>query len=513
MPIAAVCGCGTRLKVADTAAGKRVKCPRCGSAVAVPAVEFEYEVVDDEPTPKGKARQAFADDDEPRPTKKRSRASDDDEDGEDDRPRKRSKGGRRNAQPRSNLPLLLGVVGVLAVALAGVVVAVVVLTAGNQNPVASGGTPTRPEQPPPTSQPQPPPPPPTTQQRPQQPPDGGQPGGWSTFQGEGFHVEVPNGSQFKHTPQPSDIPFFGQREKIWMSHKAATPGQPVYAVSVVKLNPAQQDEYKKNPDLAWKKIVRVTRWLPLEKYQYQKDVVVSGADAREYTFPVDPALYGFVRVIVQPEAGWIFSCSLIASTPVTGSEPMVKPFLDSFTTDQTALPSFPSTTPTDPTPQLDSDGWKVVKGEGFSIKMPESDNLFPRTSIIATKSIARTGKVWATTDPKNPTKHKLMLGVEVWNMTQDFTLKMESKPAEAWDEVFMAMRLVVQSDPRGRPTMKEATLGGKKGREMVFLDEGVYESLRCVAHKGKIYVVILHRFRDDSDKPITKCFDSFKLDD
>lgn len=38
MPIAITCGCGVRLNAPDAAAGRRVKCPRCGNAVVVPPV-------------------------------------------------------------------------------------------------------------------------------------------------------------------------------------------------------------------------------------------------------------------------------------------------------------------------------------------------------------------------------------------------------------------------------------------------------------------------------------------
>src|SRR5690349_16609087 len=36
MPIAVVCSCGARVTVADTAAGKGRRCPKCGAAVEVP---------------------------------------------------------------------------------------------------------------------------------------------------------------------------------------------------------------------------------------------------------------------------------------------------------------------------------------------------------------------------------------------------------------------------------------------------------------------------------------------
>ena len=42
MPIAVTCGgCGKRLKVPDSAAGKRGKCPQCGATVPIPEAEIE----------------------------------------------------------------------------------------------------------------------------------------------------------------------------------------------------------------------------------------------------------------------------------------------------------------------------------------------------------------------------------------------------------------------------------------------------------------------------------------
>ena len=52
MPIPISCSCGARMSAPDTAAGKRVKCPKCGAALAVPAPAASFEVVDeDEATP------------------------------------------------------------------------------------------------------------------------------------------------------------------------------------------------------------------------------------------------------------------------------------------------------------------------------------------------------------------------------------------------------------------------------------------------------------------------------
>lgn len=93
MPIAVACTCGVKLKAPDAAAGKRVKCPKCGAGlvVPVPAPEPDFEFVDDEPAPppvaavakpvaKPKPQLIEDDEDEPRPAKKKARVIDDEED-------------------------------------------------------------------------------------------------------------------------------------------------------------------------------------------------------------------------------------------------------------------------------------------------------------------------------------------------------------------------------------------------------------------------------------------------
>jgi DNA-directed RNA polymerase subunit RPC12/RpoP len=132
MPISVVCEhCKAKLNAPDAAAGKPVKCPKCGERLVVPAAAPapEFEVVD-EPTPpkKAPAPQAPAvktdvvvdDDDEedekPRPAKKKPRAKaddDDDADEDDDRPRKKK--GKKKAAAGTPPAVLIGaiVAGVL----------------------------------------------------------------------------------------------------------------------------------------------------------------------------------------------------------------------------------------------------------------------------------------------------------------------------------------------------------------------------------------------------------------
>jgi hypothetical protein len=98
MSIAVVCShCSAKLNAPDSAAGKKVKCPKCQSVIAVPeALAPEFEVVEDEPQapkkPKAVVKAAVElDDDEPPRKKRRARDEDDDDQDDDDRPRKKKK--------------------------------------------------------------------------------------------------------------------------------------------------------------------------------------------------------------------------------------------------------------------------------------------------------------------------------------------------------------------------------------------------------------------------------------
>jgi hypothetical protein len=84
MSIPVVCsGCKARLNAPDTAAGKKVKCPKCQGAIVVPEPEAagDFEVVDDEPAPPAeKAR-----------PKAKAQAVADEGGEEDEKPRKKKK--------------------------------------------------------------------------------------------------------------------------------------------------------------------------------------------------------------------------------------------------------------------------------------------------------------------------------------------------------------------------------------------------------------------------------------
>jgi WD40 repeat protein len=93
MPIPVQCSkCSAKLSAPDAAAGKKLKCPKCGSPITVPAPAAPaFEVVDDPaPAPTKKAAQAEVES-APVPAKKAARAEVDEDERTDERPkRKRS---------------------------------------------------------------------------------------------------------------------------------------------------------------------------------------------------------------------------------------------------------------------------------------------------------------------------------------------------------------------------------------------------------------------------------------
>jgi hypothetical protein len=108
MPILITCAnCSTRMKAPDSAAGKKVKCPKCATLVIVPFSEDERAAGAEEriaserpaeaPAPR-RTRPDEIDEGPPRPRKSASRHEDEDED--QDRPRRRKKDDEED-RPRS----------------------------------------------------------------------------------------------------------------------------------------------------------------------------------------------------------------------------------------------------------------------------------------------------------------------------------------------------------------------------------------------------------------------------
>jgi Zn-finger nucleic acid-binding protein len=100
--------CDRELKVKDELAGRKIKCPKCGEAIAVSAK------LDDEMARSAKKSR-----------KPRSEEDDDDEAEEDDRPRKKKK---KKPQKNNNLMIIGAAVGGLVVVI--VVVLIIILSGG-----------------------------------------------------------------------------------------------------------------------------------------------------------------------------------------------------------------------------------------------------------------------------------------------------------------------------------------------------------------------------------------------
>lgn len=308
------------MKAPDTTAGKRVKCPKCGDPITVPAAVVEYEVVDEDPppTPARKApRLVDEDDDLPRPTKTKAKAKpeptevdeavDDDEE-EDEKPKKK-KGKRRMGKNREEekrkrtLTLILGLCGaVLVLGAAGAVIAFAV----NMKDPAKVTMPTKPAPPP-------------------------LPAGWSTFNGEGFSVAVPDAVQFKKVEQPPNMG--GPQGQLPPDAKTYTngarpqPGQQTtaYLVSVGTMPPAVKAEFDKSPQAGWEALKKSGG---AQQFQNEKTIQVGGAEGRQFTLNAG-FVGGVIRVVVKGDK--IYSWGVMAQAAPAEDSPEVKPFFDTFT--------------------------------------------------------------------------------------------------------------------------------------------------------------------------------------
>src|SRR5262245_24576049 len=132
MSISVACSkCAAKLNAPDTAAGKKVKCPKCQTVLTVPEpLAPEFEVVDEaepqpvkQPTAKPRAvvkAEAEADDEEGRPRKKPGKAAREaDEDENNDRPKKKKR--RKQGDDEGGVSMTRNIVmGVLLLILLGV---------------------------------------------------------------------------------------------------------------------------------------------------------------------------------------------------------------------------------------------------------------------------------------------------------------------------------------------------------------------------------------------------------
>ncbi len=340
MPIVVVCPCGAKLKAPDAAAGKRVKCPKCASALLVPAPEADYVEVEDDPlpapTPAKKKPMLVDDDDAPRPAKKptaaRSKpapvevneAVDDDEDDapkakrrrdededDDDTPKKRKGKKGKKEQAKSKLPLILGIGGGVFVLLTVVGIIVGVMMSGN------GGGPTK-----------------GTNTQPTTPPKPALPPGWSEFKGDGFSVAVPDAIQFKQQEQGPNRP--GQPPAGTKTYANGVQPQPqpngpplfAYVVSVGDVPAAAAAEFAKSPEAGWEAIKK--QGGGGAQLQNEKTIRVGSVEGRQYTLNAG-FVAGIVRVVVKGDK--VYSWVVMSQVAPAEDAPEVKSFFDTFKLD------------------------------------------------------------------------------------------------------------------------------------------------------------------------------------
>jgi hypothetical protein len=105
-------GCEEKVKVKDSAAGTKIRCPECGGTIKVPAAKNETSVAskpakkprpvddDEESPPVKKSRKPADDEGDEKPKKKSRKADPDDEEDTEEKPKK-----------KSNTGMILGIVG------------------------------------------------------------------------------------------------------------------------------------------------------------------------------------------------------------------------------------------------------------------------------------------------------------------------------------------------------------------------------------------------------------------
>jgi WD40 repeat protein len=226
--------CESTLRVPATAAGKRVKCPRCGKPVPVPVAEEEEKAVRTEPaaSPQAPAKKA-----PPRP------APAEDEEEQDERPRARKGTSRKRKPEKSKAPLIIAIVlGVVAIG-GGTVGAILLLRNRGEDSRSARLTPSAPT--PPTAFR---PPGPTSAPSPQDTSGGSWTGSplYSADLGPPIHIG-------DHTIQPpkvfqhSEAPAIGGVIHTW-SHPASKPERLIQIiVDLSKVNvPKKTDDMEKD---------------------------------------------------------------------------------------------------------------------------------------------------------------------------------------------------------------------------------------------------------------------------
>lgn len=335
MPITVACSCGAKLRAPDAAAGKRVKCPKCGTPVAVPAAEADFEVVDDDPppTPAKKKPTAAAkpvaaavkrkpepvevneavDDDEDDKPKKKSRRRDEDEE-EDEKPKK--KGGKRKVMGKNReeekkkrtIRLVLGIVGAVTVLGVAVGVILVVMSMINNDP-AKTGLPTQPTGPKKLTAPQ-------------------TPSGWTKFQGEGFTVALPPGVNFPEKaevpPPMADTGPLVQSAKQWSNKAQILTTKSAYEVTKIQMKPEFAAKFKQDPDAAWADMFKIGGQPANQQLTITPVTFASGLEGREISPPANAQITLLIRGVVRGEQ--LFLVSFVSTE--AGDTTTAKQFFD-----------------------------------------------------------------------------------------------------------------------------------------------------------------------------------------
>jgi hypothetical protein len=300
VPISVACtSCSAKLNAPDQAAGKRVKCPKCQSVIAVPAPVDDFEVLDDEPEPKKPVRKVVDEEDDDRPARKRSRRDDDDED-DDDRPRSRKKKGKKAAKS-SALPLLLIIAGTLAAAAVGWTVIAFVLN--NRKDEVRGTT------------------------GPAVPRGDTQPNAdWEVFDRPEFGIQLPRGGQPPERNTQGEGRFKAQFPDAQVWTKTGPTGT-AYVIAVCPLTGPVKDAFTQNRDQAVRLFgENMLAGIPPNNVESNTEVQVGGASGRQAVIRVGPGknvmriFFGTDRLILLNVTGPIQSAE----------DPQAKPFFDSF---------------------------------------------------------------------------------------------------------------------------------------------------------------------------------------
>jgi len=109
MPVVECPDCGKSLKVSDSMAGKRVRCPGCKNPFVLPGVPIdELELIEEEEEPEERVTSKRGREAERRPPSRHSREEEDEE--EEDRPRaRRPRDDDRDSVSFSSAPLVCGI--------------------------------------------------------------------------------------------------------------------------------------------------------------------------------------------------------------------------------------------------------------------------------------------------------------------------------------------------------------------------------------------------------------------